>query len=315
MGRSVYATIADLKKVGLEDPAFSDDELMDLLELASDIVDHVTDQVFGPVYKVSKRDGLSRRIAEDEQRNKILDVIQVKVLRYGIIRSSGFLSDTPQFLDNDDYQLATTERFIRLRPRDVSPSVYRRAVRDLAETRFPNDDGNVEVAAVYGWLETPRPAKYVTTLAASLAKGDTTLHLTAAGDIEEDDLLFIDKRFWVIAQTVTAGSPALVSIDPSPKEALIPVNGSVEVVRYGQVPRMVRRATVRTALARSPQPGSVEEADQLALNRIRREETDNYEVEFYQAPGSDRVNTGTGDPIADVWLSRYRAPTVRARWL
>lgn len=318
MARSVYATIEDMRKVGLVESEFSDDDILTLLELASDIVELCTGQVFGPVYKVLLRDGLHRRIAEDEQRNKILEVIQIQLLRYGILRSEGFLSDTPQLLNGNDFQLSTTERFVRLRPRDASSSVWRRAFRDLNEIRFPNDDGNVEIRAVYGWLETPKPAKFETTLAEDLNKGDLSVKIVDEGDIEEDELLLIDNRFWVIVQEITpaaGGSPASIKIDPSPKKALIPSGGSVSVVRYGQTPRIVRQAVIRTAIARSVAPGSGEEANQLALGRIRREETDNYEIEFYQAPGADLVNTGTGDPIADAWLSKYRAPTVKARWV
>lgn len=314
MGRSVYATIEDLRAAGLSDETLHPDEaLIDLLELSSVLVESVTGQHFGPVRKKIQANGLGRRIVEEENRNKIIEVISVEVLRFGILREFGFLSNSPFILNGNDYALH--ERFIRIRPVDESSSPFYRAFRDLNEARFPNDDRNVEITAVFGWLDLGD--KLETTLAQDLAQGATSIRLNNTGDIEKNDLLLVDGRFWVIAHEITTPSvetPAtegVVRIDPSPKKAA----SGAAVVRYGKVPRLVRQAVIRTAIANQTPPGSEEEQQALALRRVRREETDNYEIEFFAAPGSDKVNTGTGDPIADAYLSGFRRPSVTARWV
>jgi hypothetical protein len=319
MGRSVYATIEDIRAAGLPDSStHTDERVRSLLELASEIVEAITDQVFGPTFKQFDANGSGRKIVEDNDRNKILEVIQVQVLRFGLLRTSGFLSDTPQILTSEDFTVQ--ERHIQLRPNDVSSSRMNRAFRDIRENRFPNDQKNVRVTGVFGWLDlSPR---FETALAESLASDATTIKLLETGDVEKDDLLLVDQRFWVIVKGVTVVSdssatpPTIgeVSIDASPKAAEIDGTAPT-VVRYGKVPRLIREAVIRTLLAHSAPLGSDEEQDRLAAGRIRREETDNYEVEFFASSGSEKANTGTGDPVADAFLSKFRAPTVAARWV
>ena len=324
MGRSVYATIEDVRRAGVPDNAsYPDDRVLDLLELASEIVENLTQQVFGPTYKQFDANGSGRRIIEEEDRNKIIDLFQIVVLRHGLLRRRGFLSENPVFLvRNDDYTLH--ERYIRLRANDTSSSPFRRAFRDLRDYRFANDERDVRVDGVFGWLDLS--TKHETTLTQDLAFGATTIRVLDTGDIERNDLLLVDRRFWVIVKAIAVPStpatetdPAVqgeITIDPAPKSARI-TDPTVPpaVARYGKVPRLVREATVRTFLAHSFAPGSGEEIDAMALNRIRREETDNYELELFAAPGSDRVNTGTGDARADAFLSQFRAPTVTARYV
>ena len=224
MARSVYATIADVRAAGLtDDQAFPDSCISSILELASEIVEHATQQVFGPTFRKLKANGLGRRLIEDADRNRILEVFSVQVLRFGLLRVTGFLSQTPAFLTSEDFTVQ--DRFIRLRPNDVSSSRYNRAFRDIREHRFPNDDQNIEVDAVFGWLELED--KFETTLAEDLAFEATTIKLTDTGDIEKNDLLLVNRKFWVIVRAVTVEAdpaalptPVLgeVKIDPSPKK-------------------------------------------------------------------------------------------------
>lgn len=323
MARSVYATIEDIRQAGLsDDQAYPDERISSLLELASEIVEHVTRQVFGPTFRNLRANGRGRRLVEDENRNKIIEVFSIQILRFGLLRVTGFLSQDPVFLTTEDYTVQ--DRFIRLRPNDVSSSRYNRAFRDTREHRLPNDDQNVEITAVFGWLALED--KFETTLAEDLAFGATTIKLTDTDDIEPNDLLMVNRKFWVIVKEITieadpdAATPVFgeVLIDSSPKKAKLDPSDptlTIPVVRYGKVPRLVREATVRTAIINSIPAGSDEETSRLQDGRIRREETDNYEYELFALSGGDKAHTGTGDPIADGYLSGFRAPTVAARWV
>ena len=314
MGRSVYASIQDLRGAGLSDSQFPDERVTVLLELASAIVENITKQYFGPVRKAFRVNGLGKRIVEEENRNKIVEIESISVVGSDILREFGFTSDTPHILDGTDF--TSQGRLIRLRPRDTNSSRFGRSFADLREIRFPHDDKNVEIVGVFGWLELEE--RFETTLSQDLASGSNILKLDDTGVVEKHDLLLIDGRFWVITQELTTPSqpgppivPGTITVDPSPKAA----SAGVSVIRYGKVPLLVRQAVIRTTIVNSLQPGSDEEADLLASGRIRREETDNYEVEFFQAPGSAKVNTGTGDPKADAWLSDFRAPTISVEWV
>jgi hypothetical protein len=189
--------------------------------------------------------------------------------------------------------------------------------------RFAYDDQNVRIQGVFGNIDICE--RFETTLAADLSRGATSMSLTDTDDLQTNDVLLVDKKFWVIVGSVTTPSvpqddgppvvplvPGVLALDPSPGKAL----SGAPVVFYGKVHRLIREAAVRTALAHQYLPGS-EEEQQLGLSRrIKREETDNYEIEFFQGGGVSSVapESGTGDPMADAILSRFRAPTVTGSW-
>lgn len=304
MGRSVYATIADLRQAGLADEdVYTDEMLTDRLELAADIIEAVTGQFFGPMRLVFKANGRGREIVATPERDRIIEIESVQLIAYSLVDSIWL--ESPSVLDGSDYSIQP--RFIRLRPFDTGSSPYGRAFRDVRQFRFPNDDQNVLVTGVFGWLDPAEKLEGV--LAADLAVGDTELELGEEMAAEVNDLLLIDGRFWVI---VTEVDGTTVTIDPSPKAAA----EEASVLRYGKVPRLVRAAAIRTVLANINAPGSAAESATLEDGRMRREKTDNYEVEFFEGAGTTTApGTGTGDVVADGYLLRFRAPSVRIGWV
>ena len=100
------------------------------------------------------------------------------------------------------------------------------------------------------------------------------------------------------------------AIDPSPKAA----SAGAEVIRFGQVPLLIRQAVLRTAVANQFTAGSDAEVELGLRQRIKREETDNYEIEFFSSNRASSSETGTGDPRADAILSRFRASTISGEW-
>jgi len=323
VARSVYATIADVRATGLDEVQYPDEVVRDKLELAAEIVEAVTQQFFGPRRKRLILDGLGRKTAADPARNKIIETISLEWV--------GSSNETYLFQDS---QYVTLERGVQLRPHDVGSSPFDRAFRAIPENRFTYEYRSVALTAVFGWIDLS-DTKHETTLAAPLAKGASSISLVDTGDVEKNDLLLIDGRFWVIANAVTLpsvaeipevpeiispptpavpavpGVPGTVTHDPSPKAAVI----GATVVRYGQVPRLLREAVVRTLLVNVVTTGSDDEADQDLRRRLRREETDNYEAEFFAAPNGPKLTAGTGDPRADAILSRFMAPAVSGEWV
>jgi hypothetical protein len=298
--RSVYATIQDLRRTGLSDTSlYSDENLTYFLELASDIVEAVTGQFFGPRRLTLRESSRGFRSVEEPHKNKIIEVERVAHLH----RDGSITAIDPR-------AYAIMDRRIRLRHFDTDPQTLDRAFRAHLTPRFSHDDENVEVVGIFGWLEPSE--KFETTLSVSLLRGAVLLDVEAPGDIEQDDLLLIDGRFWVIvtADPVEAVSPPTsINIDPSPKSA----DTGASVVRYGKVPRLVREAVVRTAVARRFAPGSEEEIALDQARRMKREETDNYEYELFAGQGNTRSGSGTGDSIADGYLSRFRVP-IQGAW-
>lgn len=324
MARSVYARIADLRAILTDESAFPDDVLWGLLELASAMVEHYTQQFFGPRYIDTYVDGLGKRAIQEAAQNK---VIEVERLEYRRTDGSFRLID-PKF-----YSITDSERRIRLRTIDKLPSPPDRAFLAGSQVdgltidrvippgsparRFPYDDSNVHMVGFFGWLELSE--KFETVLTADLAAGGTSVTVQDSGDVETNDLLLIDRRFWVIVGAVATTSvpedpgPAVdgvFTIDPSPKAAA----SGAEVIRFGQVPLLIRQAVLRTAVANQYTPGSDQEVELGLRQRIKREETDNYEIEFFSSNRSASTETGTGDPRADAILSRFRASTVSGEW-
>jgi hypothetical protein len=313
VARSVYITIADLRRVIPDTTTFPDEVLWELIEIASDLVEYLTDQLFGPARLTIQVNGWGRRAAAHPKGWKIVEVDQVRCLETE-------QAQTPfpyQVVDSALY--AVHPRCVRLRTVDKRSDTFQRALYALPERRWPYDDLNVEIDAVWGDID--KDVKFETELASALSKGDTTLRLLDTSDLNKNDALTINN-FWLIVNEVTVESDpdnnivGEVSIDPSCFRA----DAGAAVFRYGAVHRLIRQAVLRTAVARQYVPGSEDEADVEARTRIRREETDNYEIEFF-APSSAKGAggagfwSGTGDPIADSILSKFRAGSVQGRWV
>lgn len=307
MPRSVYATIPDLRALLPNTTTHPDSFLADRLEYACDVVDTLTSQVFGPTRKAVDVDGWGRRGAAHPYRWKIIELESLRQIDL----CGDELSEIPQNV------YVVKDRLVRLRPRDKNPDTFSRAMYGIPTTRFNWDDMNVRLDAVWGDMSLGE--KKVTTLAADLARGATTVSITDTFDLLPKDVLMIADKFWVIVQEVTVEStdltPGEILVDPVPFSAA----AGDPVVYYGAIHSQIREATLRTALAHSNTPGSEDEIELERRNRIRREDTDNYEIEFFQG-GSGGTATGagfwsgTGDPIADTILGRFKPSPIVGRW-
>ena len=334
MPRPVYARIAELRVLLLDDTAFPDAALLTLLEFASELVEHLTGQFFGPKFIDTTVDGLGKRAIQEVERNKVIEVVRLEFRR----SDGSFRVIEPRY-----YGITETERRIRLRTILKNPLASDRAFlagssvlgltagRHISAgapaRRFPFDDQNIHMQGYFGWLDLVD--KHETVLSQDLARGGTQVFLADTDDLLQNDLLLIDRKFWVIVGTLTTASipevpedpgppivpavPAVVgevTIDPSPGKALT----GAEVIRFGQVPLLIRNATIRTAFANQFAPGSEEEGELGRAGFIKKEETDNYEIEFFSRNRAASPETGTGDARADAILSRFRAPTPSGEW-
>jgi len=313
VARSVYITIDDLRRVIPDTTTFPDDVLWELIEIASDLVECLTGQLFGPARLAVTVNGWGRRAVAHPKSWKIVEVAEVRCLETGQAVAPFPYEVVPPHL------YAIHDRCVRFRPTDKRADVFQRALYALPERRWPYDDKNVEIDAVWGDID--KDTKFETTLAEPLLKGDTTLKLVDTSDLNKNDALTIDG-FWLIVKSVTVQADpdnnvvGVVEIDPSCFRA----DAGTPVYRYGAVHRLIRQSALRTAVARRFVPGSEDEADIEARNRIRREETDNYEIEFFapttaKGAGGAGFWSGTGDPLADSILSKFRAGPVMGRWV
>ena len=329
MSRPVYARIADLRRVIKDETAFPDSALTELLELSTATVDSLTGQFFGPKYIDSFVDGLGKRAVQEIEQNKVIEVERIEFRR----SDGSFRVIEPRF-----YNITDSERRIRLRTILKNPlasdraflagssvlglTVGRHIPAGAPARRFPYDDHNVHLMGFFGWLELSD--KHTTTLTSALVRGAKAVFVDDSDDLLVNDLLLIDRKFWVIVGAVTTPSvpedigpplvpavPGEIAIDPSPGKADV----GAEVIRFGQVPLLIRNATVRTALANQFLPGSEEEADLSGRAFIKKEETDNYEIEFFSRNRGGAPESGTGDPRADAILSRFRGSSVQGEWV
>lgn len=314
MARSVYARIQDLRALSVfsDDQAFTDLRLRNILEFSSRRIEQLTNQWFGPRRLDLLRSGMGRRQVEEPNSNKIIELERLAL----VSPSSGAETNI------ENRFLAVMDRMVRLRwtfgesehflfHGDFNPlRSGDRAFMDMKRRRFPDNDNNVRLIGVFGWID--QTEKVETTLASDLSRNGTLVTLADASAIEDGDLLMIgdgDVTFWVIANADGIVPANTVAIDPSPKKA----TAGVRVVRYGQVEFMIRDATLRTAVANRFMPGSDEELELQNSRRVRREETDNYEIEFFAAPSGSKIPSGTGDPIADSVLSDFKRPYINLR--
>ncbi len=335
MARSVYARIADLRAVFPDTTAVPDTQLQTLLELSTLLIEHYTGQFFGPKFIDVTVDGLGKRAVQEVERNKVIEVVGLQFRR-----SDGeFRVIDPKF-----FVITETQRRIRLRTILKNPLASDRAflagssVLGLTQgrhipagspaRRFPYDDQNVRVQGYFGWLELTD--KHETVLTQDLARGGTAVFLDDTDDLQVNELLLIDRKFWVLVDAVTTPSVAEVLADPGPPIVLAvpavegeikidpspdPAAAGAAVIRFGSVPPLIRHALIRVALANQFTPGSEEEDDLFNRGFIKKEETDNYEIEFFSRVRGGSPETGTGDARADAILSRFRAPQPGGEWV
>lgn len=220
--RSVYARIQDVRDEGAggvlaNTTLYPDARVLTLLERATDMVERLTQQHFGPIRKHFYRDGRNGRQIEEPDANKILEVEKINLV----------LPDHTTFTLSPQVYVVY-DRSVKLRRGETGlPS--ERAVKEGGEawtlnnyskTRreitLPDELHNAEVFGTFGWMEPSVPkntfdpaaggkivlsSKEVTMLSAAVNVGDTVVSVANTGSFKVDDVLHIDPRqsnFWVI---------------------------------------------------------------------------------------------------------------------
>lgn len=255
--RSIYARIQDVRDEGAggifgNTTLYPDARVLTLLERASDMVERLTQQHFGPIRKHFYRDGRNGRQIEEPDANKILEIEKINLV----------LPDHTTFTLSPQVYVVY-DRSVKLRRGETGlPS--ERAVKEGGEawtlnnyskTRreitLPDELHNAEVFGTFGWMEPTVPkttvdpaaggkivlsSKEVTLLTTALAQGDTLIAVGSTGSFQVDDVLHIDPRqsnFWVIvggvwklytsttAPILTGATTAMLTFVPTPIDTTI----------------------------------------------------------------------------------------------
>jgi len=261
-----YAIVADLRAEGVDAASVPDSRAQELILLASRFIDRLTGQWFFPRRATLRLDGDGSALLHHPTLVPILEVRRLAV---------------------DGRVIAPTEYAVRER------------YVELVRGAFPRGRANVEIDAVFGWLES-RP-KVKTRLAEDLAAGDTEATLADTTGLRVKDALLVGAHVPLIAGSL-AGTK--VTGDPVPAGA----PAGTGVVAYGRVPRPIERACLMLAVRSRHGLATDAGARAAVSDRIIEERTDNYMYRLAPSPEADGNERTTGDQAVDRLLADYVAP-------
>lgn len=279
-----YCTIDDIRAENVPQSDKSDERVLDFIEIASRFINQQTEQFFVPVRE--------RHILSGDGTSKIhpiarMPIQQVKNLNISNVPAGVTISES-------DYAV----------PRKRSDK--RRSVKMVGTgptSSFPEGNDNVELDAVFGWLE-PR-------FSTPIEKEVTQPSNWDSDSITLNDTDRIGSHLIPIVGEETL--PVISGVDGNEinfdQAIQYPVEAGDKLVFYGATPKPIRRACIQIAIQSFAELGSGEmteftETPQFQ-SRVVSERTDNYRYQLAQDIPEGQIKQG--DITADVFtiLKQY----------
>jgi len=302
-----YATIKDLRDEGVQQSGATganDERILALIERFSGLINRLTDQWFLPQYLQQRVDGKDTQFLSFL--NKI-PIIQLDTL-YAV-------NDVNDVTEVDSGLYAVGDRYVELH-RSRGPW----GVRWTNTTKYPHPDQlfdldpnfregalNYRMDGYFGWLENVKSTPVTTTVAINMSADpdSAVMELDDVTGILVDDVALIRNEFAVIVSRVDPITNKIY-FDPIPERAA--AGDAVTVL--GQVPEMIRWATVLLATRNRFRITDTKSNRQRFAGRLIMEKTDNYQYRLSgPGDGSQGIDwSSSGDPEVDRILSQYTAP-------
>lgn len=300
----IYTCRSALVNTGLDVADLHPDLLNRVVRNVSAYIDEVTNQWFIGEYDEWLFDGNDRRFLEHKSRIPFLGVDSIHV-----VGKRTTLDDRPIFdslsLDRNQNEYPYTQGFLTGVTTLDSDDwfVKDRMVACLLRHGFPGGVGNIRITGILGWVEKFR--RISTSSTSEVAFGSTSVTVESAADFTARDVVDIigDSVECRVVLTGVDKVANTLTFDPvGSLSADIPVGATVRT--FGQVPRPIEDlANFLVARQLGEREDRLRGSEVIDPARIRREKTDDYEIEFF--PPQETI---TGAAKYDQIIRRYQSP-------
>lgn len=292
----IYTCPTFLTRAGYDLAALDDIVVWDLIRSAAAVIDRYTDQWFNGEYDTWRLDGRGRPVVEHKSGIPFISIESVEVLDTRTNRENERLTETTWhrggtgILSVDEY-------------------VNRGRALERIYSDFPGGPHNIKLVGALGWVENGREVETEST--SELAEGGNFIDIEDAAGFQVRDVVDIVGEDDAVRVILTAVSRAQSRLFFDPIVGLTDAIPATALVRtFGQVPRAVE--TVANYLFGSllrDRAAFVAGEEPIAPGAIKREKTDDYEIEYaINTSGDSGATPTTGSARYDQILAQYRAP-------
>lgn len=281
-----YVSIQDLRDEGFSEDRLPDDRAMQLIQMCSTWINHLTRQWFIPLRLTERVDGRNSNVAHLPTFTPILEIFNLRLSKPGLVD-----------LAYPTVAFEVRDRYVQLL--DWS-------------ARLPMQPKFVTLDGVFGWQEETFNIQRTTTTV-PLTPGLQTFAVASVEGIRAGDTL-------LLGSTLPPNSEAIqvVSVDPSTNTIttdIISVNLPVgtQVARYGRVPSLIKWACmllIKDKLSKMAIRGTDEDTEgpRWWADRLNSESVEGYSYSLAAIPVAYGYGGGewtTGNPEVDDILAQF----------
>lgn len=294
-----YVTVPEVRAQGIldttADPEFGIDDgpLRDHILTMSHWINRLTDQWFLPVRLKQPTQSGRDSVARFPNMIPILELFRLRLEREGLV--------------SFDY------------PRQSFQVKSRYALMVTRHTRLPDYPNWIVMDGVFGWMQNAF-SHVRTTLTTDVTPGLGAISVADASKIRVGDAILVGDNpepnaFHTIVEAVDTGS-GVITYDPELTFRDPEIKAGAKVVRYGQVPSLIKRATL--LMLRDRIPYKIGEIDTFMdpfgkSTRLNSESVEGYSYSMTPAPAQNGHAGGswtTGNVEVDDILQQFSRPTL-----
>ncbi len=294
-----YVTIPQVRAQGIldkaTDPEFGIDDgpLREAILTMSHWINRLTNQWFLPVRLKQPVDGARTAVAAMPNQIPILELFGLRIERTNLVSFA-----------YPDIAFQVKNRYVLMVTRHV---------------RLPEYPHFVVLDGSFGWMQ--NAFSFVrTTLTADVTPGGTTITVADASKIRVGDALLVGNNpepnaFHLVVEAVDVGT-GVITYDPLLTFRDPEIKAGAKVVRHGQVPDLIKRATI--LMIRDRIPFKIGEIDTFEDpfgkgTRLNSESVEGYSYSLGPTPAQHGHGGGTwtsGNVEVDDILQQYAAPNL-----
>lgn len=268
-----YCTVEDIRKENVSSSNKSDERILEFIEVASRFINQETEQFFVPVRE--------QHVVNGDGTDTIRPVARIPIQELKNINITNIPAGVT--LTKNDFTVP--------RKRSDDRRKAKLTVNQGPGSTFPEGNNNVEIDAVFGWLE-PRFSSPLTRQVSTDANWDAT-------EVELNDSERISSHLIPVIGEETL--PPISSVDGNTikfdQEINFPVQSGDEVVFYGATPKPIRRVCIQIVIQSFGELSSGEmteftETPQFQ-SRVVSERTDNYRYQLAQDIPEGQLKQGS----------------------
>lgn len=298
----IYTCPTFLEDVGYDLTTLSVRQMWSIIRSVSRIIDEMTTQWFNADYGVWDLEGRGRPLAMHSTDIPIVFVEQVEVdgdrVNEALMRSRG--------LDNTYWQASGIETGLQV----IAATEYVNRGRQLERIRsdWPSGPLCLRLTGALGWIEGVKNLETVSTT--EFSADSTYIDVEDATGFQVRDVVDVVGELDAARVILTGVSRSLNRLYFNAKgEPTDPIEEGAVVRSFGQVPGGIEEvANYLFGVVRRERAANVNGQAPVEPGRVKREETDDYAIEFFGSQAAASGAMTTGSPKYDAILIGFSPP-------